>query len=393
MDFVTICGQSFHKTPITGGDVLNFELLKVFGKKKSIYLIINDITVPYARRSLGCQIIAIKDLLKLNNLVQRHLFLVPIAFINSIIKINKILRRKFDNPLILYSPGDFICNIVPMVLHKKRHPNSKLVVRVHHINENPFRRKGNSFLASLFSFVFQRLSLHLIKEHADLILLLNHEVKKSLLQLGFRSEKLNVLGAGVDIAKIDKVKDREPRDNSVVFLGRFSRTKGVFDLPKIWPIVLKEIPGVRLILIGAGNDVIVKRLKNEFAKVGVLNTVKFKGFIEESQDVYKILKTGKIFISPSYEEGWGIVVFEAVACGLLPVVYDLPVFKEIFGKSIQAVRLSDVATFAKTIIKFLKNEKLRKEYVLNLNKKMKRYDWDKVAGRELRLIREFEDEG
>jgi len=264
-----------------------------------------------------------------------------------------------------------------------------LIVRIHHINKNPFRRKGESFLSSLFSFIFQRVSFHLIKERADLILLLNQGVKRSLLQLGFRPGKLNVLGAGIDIAKIDKVKDKEPRDSSVVFFGRLSPSKGVFDLPKIWPIVLKEISGVQLILIGMSDDVIVQRLKNEFAKTGVLNTVKFKGFIEESQDVYKILKTGKIFILPSYEEGWGIVVFEAIACGLLPVVYDLPVFKEIFGKNIQAIRLGDVTTFAKTIVKFLRNEKLRKKYVLNLNKKIRRYDWDKVTRRELRLIREF----
>lgn len=302
--------------------------------------------------------------------------------------INAIRLTKNLRPEVVYTTGDFICNTLPALVIKKKNLQIKWIANIFHLNLSPTKRRKNKFLFALGSFLLQRISFFLLKK-ADLIFLLNRQVKKSLIKLGFKPEKLIVLGAGIDIARVDKVKSRKPRSNKVVFLGRLNLTKGIFDLPKIWPLVLEKVPSARLILIGAGEEKMVRNLKDEFAKAGVLNTVCFKGFIKKSEDVYKIMKQGKVFILPSYEEGWGIVVFEAIACGLAPVTYNLPVFKEIFGEDIQTVSIGNTTIFAKTIVKFLSNEKLRKECVLNLNKKIKRYDWSKIAKKELKLIKEL----
>ena len=43
------------------------------------------------------------------------------------------------------------------------------------------------------------------------------------------------------------------------------------------------------------------------------------------------MKSSKLFIFPSYEEGWGISITEAMACGLAVVCYDLKAY-DVFGK-------------------------------------------------------------
>ncbi len=320
---------------------------------------------------------------------KKSVFLIAPLYIWRGIDAIKLLRN--HHPEIIYTTGDFICNILPAFNLKKKNPlKTKWVANIFHINLPPTKREKNKFLFALGSFLFQRISFLLLKR-ADLIFLLNRRVKKSLIKMGFNSRKLIVLGGGVGIAKIKRIKREKPRRDDVVFLGRLNLTKGIFDLPKIWPLVLEKVPEAKLILIGAGEKKVIRNLKDEFAKIGVLDSVELKGFIEKSEDVYKIMKQGKVFVLPSYEEGWGVVVFEAVACGLSPITYDLPVFKEIFGKDIQTVSTGDTTLFAKSIFKFLSNEELRKEYVLGLNEKVKRYDWDVIAKKELKIIKDLCD--
>lgn len=48
--------------------------------------------------------------------------------------------------------------------------------------------------------------------------------------------------------------------------------------------------------------------------------------------LYSLLKSSKVFVFPSHEEGWGIAVCEAMAAGLPIVAYDLAPFREFFPR-------------------------------------------------------------
>lgn len=61
--------------------------------------------------------------------------------------------------------------------------------------------------------------------------------------------------------------------------------------------------------------------------------------------LYSLLKSSKVFIFPSFFEGWGIVVAEALACGLPVVAYDIPAIRENFGscKNVFLMPIGDIA--------------------------------------------------
>lgn len=371
----------------SGGDVLCTEVIK---RWKGLNIgVVGPRTVRFLKKELEVENFYYLPETFLDRWYQKTQSICLIAPLYIWRALGAIKLVKNLRPEIIYTTGDFICNTLPAFFLKKKNLQTKWTANIFHLNLPPAKRKKNRFLFSLGSFWLQRISFFFLKK-ADLIFLLNNKVKKSLIRLGFNAEKLIVLGAGIDLARINKIKSKKPRRDKVIFLGRLNLTKGIFDLPKIWPLVLEKVPEAKLVLIGAGEEKTVRSLKDEFTQIGVLDSIEFKGFIKKSEDVYKILKTGKVFALPSYEEGWGIVVFEAVTCGLSPVVYHLPVFREIFGENIQTVVMGNTSLFAKTIVKFLTNEKLRKEYVLNLNKKIKKYDWSKIANRELELIKRLQ---
>jgi len=73
---------------------------------------------------------------------------------------------------------------------------------------------------------------------------------------------------------------------------------------------------------------------------------------------FQVLKSSKIFILPSYNESWALVVCEAMACGLPVVAYDLPVFEEVYKKGMILIPIGDIDKFAGAILKLLYDIKL-----------------------------------
>jgi hypothetical protein len=53
------------------------------------------------------------------------------------------------------------------------------------------------------------------------------------------------------------------------------------------------------------------------------------------------MKETNIFIFPSYEEGWGIAPAEAMYCGALCILYELPHYRSIFQNFPTYVTLGD----------------------------------------------------
>ncbi|EQD71146.1 glycosyl transferase group 1, partial [mine drainage metagenome] len=73
------------------------------------------------------------------------------------------------------------------------------------------------------------------------------------------------------------------------------------------------------------SDSIERRFRSAVAKEGLTGAITLFGHLSEEakQD---LLSASKLFVFPSYEEGWSLAVMEAAAYGCVPVVYDLPAY-------------------------------------------------------------------
>ena len=52
--------------------------------------------------------------------------------------------------------------------------------------------------------------------------------------------------------------------------------------------------------------------------------MRFYGSLEHTRDVYGLIKSSSVFVLPSVREGFGIVVVEALACGVPVITTDHP---------------------------------------------------------------------
>jgi glycosyltransferase involved in cell wall biosynthesis len=101
----------------------------------------------------------------------------------------------------------------------------------------------------------------------------------------------------------------------VLFLGVVCERKGVHDLLRAWPAVLRRVPDARLVLAGSGDVDAARALAG---KLGIEESVETPGWVL-GDDKARLLNAATAFTLPSHFEALPMSVLEAMAAGL-PVV-------------------------------------------------------------------------
>lgn len=99
---------------------------------------------------------------------------------------------------------------------------------------------------------------------------------------------------------------------TVARLAGEDRYKGYDQILRALPEIRRQIPNVRYVLVGKGND--RQRIERLIAQLQLQDCVTLAGFIpdDELADYYNLCD---VFAMPSKGEGFGIVYLEALGCG------------------------------------------------------------------------------
>ena len=135
----------------------------------------------------------------------------------------------------------------------------------------------------------------------------------------------------------------------------------------------------KLAIIGGGPDTIVKLIQSMVDKNGLKENIVFLGFLPNSKDVYKVMKSSKIYVDPEHEDGWSLSSCEAMACSLPVVAYNLEIFGTSYKKGFRTVPLYNVEAFAKVILELLGDTEKLKVLSNEALQEIKKCDWRKRA--------------
>ncbi len=123
---------------------------------------------------------------------------------------------------------------------------------------------------------------------------------------------------GVDIP--EEWRRNENRTGKAIrlsFVGRLTNSqKGIFLLPEILKQCRSRGINVDLVVAGTGPD--ERALRAMLGDACIETTVTFLGNLVP-RDVYELLKRSDILLLPSFYEGLGIILQEAMACGCVPI--------------------------------------------------------------------------
>ena len=104
------------------------------------------------------------------------------------------------------------------------------------------------------------------------------------------------------------IKDRPVSKNYILFLGWVVKTKGVEELIQAFAKINKYYPNIRLKLVGPYKEEYLDYLKQTYN----MNNIIFSGKLSH-EEAMEELKQCKLFVLPSYTEGFPNVVLEAMA--------------------------------------------------------------------------------
>ena len=248
------------------------------------------------------------------------------------------------------------------------------------------RDEGEGVFHSIWMALTARIALRLARK-SSVLFCLSRPIAEILLKLGFKPETVHVTGMGLDHAAINSA-PQHTNDYDVVFLGRTEKHKGVQDLIDAWRIVSGKKPGVRLLVVGAGT--FLDEAKRQVSTSDLSSNVLFVGFVG-SPEKFSYLKSSRIFVYPSkINEGWGLAIAEALACGLPVICTDNPVFKRIFGQcsGVAFTPVNDPEALAAAILDFLKDDVLLKTRGEAAKAYAQQYNWDAIAKMELAIIKD-----
>lgn len=111
-----------------------------------------------------------------------------------------------------------------------------------------------------------------------------------------------------------------PGERGVLFVGRLSAPKGIWELFDALPRILEKHPRARLVLCGvAESDAQEPALRDEVKRRGLAERVTFLGSLEGRDKAIAYL-TSQVFVSPSWTEAFPLVVPECMAAGLPMVI-------------------------------------------------------------------------
>jgi glycosyltransferase involved in cell wall biosynthesis len=212
---------------------------------------------------------------------------------------------------------------------------------------------------------------------ADRVMVLSNTASRSLVEEGIGAEKIFVNPCGVDLAQFTPPPANEDNVFRIIYCGNISLRKGVHYLVQAFAEL--RLDNAELWLIGAAPNPALKRLLSGYSS----DNVRFLGTFAQ-HELRRLYGQGAVFVLPSLADGFGLVVPQAMACGLPVIVSQNVGAADLVTEGIDGyvVPIRDVAVL-KERIRFLyeQPEARRRMSQAALQKARNRLGWDAYGDR------------
>lgn len=161
---------------------------------------------------------------------------------------------------------------------------------------------------------------------SDRVICVSGALAATLRDIGVSTE-MEVIPNGIDTERFcpgDRRKScaalgLDPDRPRILFAGNFVPVKGIEYLIRAAPEILAASPECEIVLLGAPAECAIARKYYELARnLGVQDVITVRGKVPNAI-LPSWMRAADLFVLPSLKEGFGIVLAEALACGI-PVV-------------------------------------------------------------------------
>lgn len=374
--------KSGEQVSISGGDMRLLEIIR-----NSIEIEASVLTTPNGVVFLQKYNQKVKDIYTLRHNLSGGIFDNLTISIKSFFLFGTGIKKFRDG--IVYSSCEHLYDVLP-ALRLKFTNKCEWYAVYHWVEGYPWKEKrGNTPAVSRYIYWLNRyISGLLIKLFADQILAVSDQTKEKLISIKhIKEQKIKAVYCGVDYKSIRKVSLKYKKEKGTkydaVFMKRLNYGKGVLDLLKIWKNVVSVNKDARLAIIGDGSDEILSKINIFLRNNDLESNVDLLGVIYGFEEKFRIINSSKVFLLPTHEENWAIVIGEAMAAGTPVIVSRLKEIVPIWNDNVIWCEVGDIKGFAKATLDLIDNPKKSSLQIDKAQKFIPRYDWKNIAEIEL----------
>lgn len=248
--------------------------------------------------------------------ISRLLLVFPFYFIKNRKTINKFIK----NIDVLFISASGPLSI--LMLYKIRRNNKKVFIFIRQNTRKLISVKhNNNFLARIISNWIETYIEKFVQNYSNAtVFAFGGEIYKRYLELS--SSTFSIADSrynNSDILSINDIKDKSYTKLKLLYVGRLAPGKGLEFLIKC----LSKINHFEFTLTVVGDGIIKEDLIQLVKKHNLSSKIKFRGFIDFSQNLLNEYSSHDIFIMPSFSEGLPQVVFEAMSRGVVVVATNV----------------------------------------------------------------------
>jgi glycosyltransferase involved in cell wall biosynthesis len=235
-----------------------------------------------------------------------------------------------------------------------------------------------------------------IKKYADAVLTNSNHTKQDIQEhLKIDPDRIFVTYFGAhkrfryieDVNKIENVKKKYSIDCPYIcYLGTIEPRKNISNLLKaFYELKITEKIPHKLLLIGKEGwfyEPIYKKINELNLGSEVIKT----GFIDDDEIPY-LLNGADIFAYPSFYEGFGLPVLEAMSCGTPVVTSRSSALSEVGGDAVKYCNPKSPESIAEKIYEFISSEDEREKYSTKGLKRAENFSWKKCAEETLAVYK------
>jgi glycosyltransferase involved in cell wall biosynthesis len=217
-------------------------------------------------------------------------------------------------------------------------------------------------------------------------------MRKEVIKLNVGHGRVYVIPMGVDLQNRFIPPETRTNNWSLLFVGRLVEKKGLHYLIDALPLILERHSKVFLRIAGDGPE--KNELKLKCIKLGVSDHVHFLGAVK-NELLPMLYQEANVVVFPSViaddgdQEGFGLVLVEALGCECAVVATDLPALRDIIddGKTGLVVPQKNIQQLAEKVILLLNDHELGRSLGREgRNFVLKHYDWSIIEQKYVDLI-------
>jgi hypothetical protein len=215
-------------------------------------------------------------------------------------------------------------------------------------------------------------------------------------ELRFPRARIGTIGAGVDAKFVPALDDPRPRCTRVIpadvgayvvaVTGTDDR-KNTEGLIRAWSLAAPVLDDrFQLVIANAHTPDALRRWESCAAEVGVRDRVVFTGVLDDDELV-AVLQGAALSVMPSFEEGFGLPVLEAAACGVPAICSNTSSLPEVLDEPSACFDPHDPASIAEAIVRALNDDAHRSTLLDAGERAVGRWTWRHAATTTIETLR------